>query len=93
MVHPDGLAGENIPEEARILAVADAYDAMSSHRSYRADLTQEEIREEIERNAGTQFDPRIVDAFLNAKDSVLKVAREHSQRENTVETPPDSQAD
>ncbi len=56
--YPDGLAGEDIPEVARIIAVADAYDAMTSHRSYRDTLPQNEVREEIIRCSGTQFDPR-----------------------------------
>ena len=63
--YPDGLAGEAIPEEARILAVADAYDAMSSRRSYRNALSQEAIRQEILEGRGTQFDPRFADIMLN----------------------------
>ena len=62
--YPDNLSGENIPEEARIIAVADAYDAMSSHRSYRENLPQEKIRGEIERGSGTQFDPRFAEIML-----------------------------
>ena len=57
--YPDGLKGEDIPEIARIIAVADAYDAMSSNRSYRHALPQQIIREEIISGAGTQFDPEI----------------------------------
>ncbi|MBQ9606360.1 MAG: response regulator [Lachnospiraceae bacterium] len=56
--YPDGLSGEDIPEEARIIAVADSYDAMTSHRSYRDPLPQGVVREEIEKGIGTQFDPR-----------------------------------
>lgn len=55
--YPDGIAGEDIPQEARIIAVADAYDAMSSRRSYRDVLAQEIVREEMEKGKGTQFDP------------------------------------
>ncbi len=66
--YPDGLAGENIPEEARIIAVADAYDAMSSRRSYREDMPQQAVRMEIERNAGTQFDPRFAEIMLEMID-------------------------
>jgi HD-GYP domain-containing protein (c-di-GMP phosphodiesterase class II) len=62
--YPHGLAGEEIPVEARILAVADAYDAMTSHRPYRPALTHEEAVVEVERCAGTQFDPAIARAFL-----------------------------
>ncbi|MBP5461755.1 MAG: HD domain-containing protein [Lachnospiraceae bacterium] len=55
--YPDGLKGEEIPEVARIISVADAYDAMTSHRSYRSAIPQQLVREEIVKNAGTQFDP------------------------------------
>ena len=55
--YPDGIAGEEIPKEARMIAVADAYDAMSSRRSYRDVLAQEIVREELEKGKGTQFDP------------------------------------
>jgi len=55
--YPDGISGEDIPMEARIIAVADAYDAMSSRRSYRNVLLQSQIRGEMEKGAGTQFDP------------------------------------
>lgn len=66
--YPDGLAGESIPEEARIIAVADAYDAMTSFRSYRLPLTQAEVRREIERGTGAQFDPRFADIMLTMMD-------------------------
>ena len=62
--YPDGLIGESIPEEARIIAVADAYDAMSSRRSYRDILPQEKVRSEIENGKGTQFDPGFADIML-----------------------------
>ncbi|MCR5735241.1 MAG: response regulator [Lachnospiraceae bacterium] len=55
--YPDGLAGDEIPEEARIIAVADSYDAMTSRRSYRSALTQEQVRAELVKGRGTQFDP------------------------------------
>lgn len=54
--YPEKLTGDKIPIEARIIAVADAYDAMSSNRSYRAYLPQEKVRQEIIKNIGTQFD-------------------------------------
>ncbi len=62
--YPDGLVGEEIPEEARIIAVADAYDAMSSNRSYRNIMSQERIRQEIINGSGTQFDPRFAQIML-----------------------------
>ena len=57
--YPDGLKGEDIPEIARIISVADAYDVLSSNRSYRKAIPQQLVREEIVKGAGTQFDPEI----------------------------------
>ena len=57
--YPEKLKGEDIPEIARIISVADAYDAMTSKRSYRDAIPQQLVREEIVKNAGTQFDPEI----------------------------------
>jgi two-component system cell cycle response regulator len=62
--YPDGLAGESIPLGARIVAVADAFDAMTSDRPYRAAITHAEALDELQRCAGTQFDPQVVDAFI-----------------------------
>jgi HD-GYP domain-containing protein (c-di-GMP phosphodiesterase class II) len=62
--YPYGLGGNAIPLEARILAVADAYDAMTSHRPYREPRSREEALAEVERCAGSQFDPRVAEAFL-----------------------------
>ncbi|MBR5088343.1 MAG: response regulator [Ruminiclostridium sp.] len=76
--YPDGLAGEDIPEDARIIAVADAYDAMSSRRSYRDVLPQGVVREEIENGRGTQFDPRFADIMLEMIDEDTEYEmREH----------------
>lgn len=62
--YPDGLKGEDIPEGARIIAVADSYDAMSSRRSYRDVLPQGKVKEELQKGRGTQFDPQFVDVML-----------------------------
>ena len=62
--YPDGLKGENIPEEARIIAVADTYDAMSSRRSYRDVIPQSVARAELEKGKGTQFDPKFADIMI-----------------------------
>ena len=63
MGYPDGLAGEEIPLGARIIFVVDAYDAMTSDRAYRGRLTPQEAVAELERCAGTQFDPEVVSVF------------------------------
>ena len=62
--YPDGKAGEEIPLFARIIAVADSYDAMTSNRSYRQYLPQDVVRSEIEKNSGTQFDPAVAACML-----------------------------
>jgi diguanylate cyclase (GGDEF)-like protein len=64
--YPFGLAGDAIPLEARILAVADAYEAMTADRPYRTSLGHDAARAELEACAGAQFDPVVVDAFLRA---------------------------
>ena len=66
--YPDGIHGEDIPEQARIIAVADAYDAMTSRRSYRDPLPQEAVRDEIIKGKGTQFDPVFADIMLGMMD-------------------------
>lgn len=70
--YPDGLKGEEIPEYARIIGVADAYDAMSSKRSYRGILGQEVVRHEIEKGRGTQFDPYFADIMLQMIDDDIR---------------------
>jgi HD-GYP domain-containing protein (c-di-GMP phosphodiesterase class II) len=64
--YPRGLKGEEIPLNARIVAAADAYDAMVSFRPYRSSLTHEEALAELQKQAGTQFDPRIIEAFVSS---------------------------
>ena len=66
--YPDGLSGEDIPETARIIAVADTYDAMTSNRSYRGAMPQEKVRQEIARCSGSQFDPRFAKIMLQMID-------------------------
>lgn len=66
--YPDGISGEDIPVEARIIAIADAYDAMTSGRSYRCSLSQARVRSEIEKGKGTQFDPLYANIMLTMID-------------------------
>ncbi len=70
--YPEGLLDDHIPEEARIIAVADAYDAMTSNRSYRGALPQEKVREEIEKGKGSQFDSTFADIMLEMIDEDSK---------------------
>ena len=62
--YPEGLHGDEVPLEARIIAVADAYEAMTSERPYRGALGAEEAAEELRQGAGKQFDERVVEALL-----------------------------
>jgi HD-GYP domain-containing protein (c-di-GMP phosphodiesterase class II) len=62
--YPRGLRTDEIPMEAAILSVADAYEAMTADRPYRRSIGNHAARAELQRHAGTQFDPRVVDAFL-----------------------------
>lgn len=75
--YPDGLKGYDIPEEARIIAVADAYDAMTSNRSYRGALPQEHVMNEMVRGKGTHFDPRFAQIMLD----MMAEDTEYSMRE------------
>jgi HD-GYP domain-containing protein (c-di-GMP phosphodiesterase class II) len=69
--YPQGLQGEEIPLAARIFAIADSFDAMTSDRPYRAAMPLERALDEIEAGSGTQFDPGVVDAFLDLVEDGL----------------------
>jgi putative nucleotidyltransferase with HDIG domain len=85
--YPDGLKGEEIHLYARIVAVADAFDAMTSDRSYRKAMKVEDAVEEILRNKGTQFDPKVVEAFYRAYENGLIVVENTSENiENNQKT-------
>lgn len=71
--YPNGLKGEAIPLEARIIAVADAYDAMTSERSYRVALSKEKAIEELRKGSGTHFDPEIVTVFIDQVLTIRKI--------------------
>ncbi|NLA57891.1 MAG: HD domain-containing protein [Firmicutes bacterium] len=73
--YPMGLAGERIPLEARIVAVADTWDAMTSHRCYRKALSIPEAIAELKRVRGTQLDPKVVDVFLEILDDIMEKER------------------
>lgn len=84
--YPDGLSGEDIPEIARIIGVADSYDAMTSRRGYRDILPQEVVRDEISRNAGTQFDPAAAQVMLDLidRDKDYRLRQEENERIGVV---------
>ena len=67
--YPDGLAGENIPQGARIIALVDAYDTMTTDRSYRKAMKEEEALASLRKDEGAQFDPNLVEAFQKALES------------------------
>jgi putative nucleotidyltransferase with HDIG domain len=79
--YPVGIAGEGIPAEARILAIVDAFDALTTDRPYRRALPQSHAVAELERCAGAQFDPEIVRVFVEAwRDGSLAVAADARER-------------
>jgi HD-GYP domain-containing protein (c-di-GMP phosphodiesterase class II) len=69
--YPAGLTGADIPTESRLLLVADAYDAMRSHRPYRFPIGHEPALAELRRCAGTQFDPEMVEHLTRALDEQI----------------------
>ena len=75
--YPYGLAGEDIPLSARIMAVADVFDALVSKRSYKEGFPIERALDIIREGMGTHFDPLVAQAFLNAEDEVRAIAEEH----------------
>lgn len=74
--YPDKIKGDGIPYEARIVCIADAYDAMNSRRIYRNNLTKEKIRQELVEGRGKQFDPEYLDVFLELFDADKLVINE-----------------
>lgn len=82
--YPYGISGEEIPLSARIMAVADVFDALVSKRSYKEGFPVEKALEIIREGRGTHFDPKVADAFLNAEEEVRKVAEEHKEDPEVV---------
>ena len=71
--YPHGLAGEQTPLLARIVAVADSFDAMGSDRPYRKGLAEEILNKILRDGAGTQWDPEVVEAFFQARDEIRDI--------------------
>lgn len=82
--YPEGLKGEAIPDIARIIAVADAYDAMTSKRSYRAPIPQQKVREEIVKGLGTQFDPNYGRMMLHLIDEDTEYLMKEREDSNNL---------
>ncbi|MCR5734967.1 MAG: response regulator [Lachnospiraceae bacterium] len=74
--YPDGLSGQNIPFLARVLAVADVYDALISKRSYKQPITHEQAYNIISQGAGVQFDPQVVSAFQRSQADIYEASRQ-----------------
>jgi putative two-component system response regulator len=83
--YPDGLAGQAIPLSARLMAVADVYDALISRRPYKEPMSHEAARAYIEANSGGHFDPQIVQALVARHAELQRIAREWS--DDTVAVP------
>ena len=79
--YPHGKKGEEIPLSARVMAVADVFDALVSKRSYKEGFPIEKALAIITEGIGTQFDPQVAQAFLDAEAEVRRVAQEHSEHE------------
>ena len=89
--YPEGLQGEQIPVQARILAVADGFEAMISARPYRPPLSLEEAVKELRQGAGTQFDPHLVEVFIGVVP--VRPPREARAGKNLPSEPPGSEVD
>jgi len=75
--YPSGLKGNEIPLLSRIVSIADAFDAMTSNRSYKEKMSFMQAMDEIEKNSGTQFDPELCAIFLKYRDSIEDIAKRH----------------
>lgn len=82
--YPDGLAGEEIPLDGRVMAVADTYDAMTSDRPYRKGMPVDKAETILREGAGTQWDPRCVDAFFACLDDIHRIKSDYRQRPRPI---------
>ena len=82
--YPDGLVGDQIPLDARIMAVADAYDAMTSDRAYRCGMPHDKAIEILRQGAGSQWDAQVVDAFLSVIEDIIAIRYGYRPIERTV---------
>jgi HD-GYP domain-containing protein (c-di-GMP phosphodiesterase class II) len=77
--YPDGLVGDAIPQDGRILAVADAYDAMTSDRPYRGGMPVEKAYSILNEGAGTQWDGQLIAAFNRIRPKILEIQRSYQR--------------
>jgi putative two-component system response regulator len=82
--YPQGLSGEAIPISARIMAIADVYDALISHRIYKSAIKHDQAVKLITENKGTQFDPDIVDAFIEVHEEFQRIAYSYADSEKDL---------
>jgi len=75
--YPKGLKGDQIPLLARVVSVADAFDAMTTDRPYKLKMSFKEAMDEVEKHLGTQFDPKVASALLKYRDSIEAIAKKH----------------
>ena len=85
--YPDGLAGDQIPPDARILAVVDSYDAMTSDRPYRKGMPQEKVEAILREGAGTQWDPQVVEVCLEMMPEIVKIRQSYQPRPRPLRKP------
>ncbi len=82
--YPDGLAGQEIPIDGRLLAIVDAYDAMTSDRPYRQGMPAERAQKILRAGAGTQWDAKLIDAFFEVIHQIERIRRHYKHRERPV---------
>ncbi len=88
--YPDGLAGDAIPVSARLMALADVFDALISARCYKAPMSFAAAREIIEQGRGKHFDPDVVDVFVSGFDDFAAIAKRHMDASESAATQADS---
>ncbi|HUL20933.1 MAG TPA: HD domain-containing phosphohydrolase, partial [Thermodesulfobacteriota bacterium] len=76
--YPEGLKGEQIPVPGRLMALADSYDALTSKRVYKSEIPHEKAVEIIVGEKGSHFDPEVVDAFLEVKESFRQISLKYA---------------